>query len=135
MNSTDVKVLVYNLANTASDWQGDTVLGHILKAPAAGAGGAITILSAYAVNQAATDSGTSFALSLLNYGTAGTAVEGTVASGIGGTADAWEAGVPKEFTISDGKLEAGEWLVLYKDEENSSDPTRCSVIIEYVMGG
>jgi hypothetical protein len=127
-------ILVFNLADTASDWQGDNVIGHVLRAPLAAMGGAITIVAAYAVNQAATGAGTGFALSLLNYGAAGTAVAGTVANAIGGTGDPWAAGVPKAFTISDGVLDAGEWLVLKKTETNSSDPTRCSVVIEYLVG-
>ena len=130
----NVNILVYNLDDTASGWQGDGVFGHILKAPSAAHGGAITVVAAYAANQAATGAGTGFGLSLLNYGTAGTAVGGTVAVEIGGTADPWAAGVPKEFTISDGVLDAGEWLVLEKEETNSSDPTRCSVIIHYLVG-
>lgn len=130
----DVNIAVYNLADTANDWQGDAKIGHVLKAPSATQGGGLTILKAYAVNQAATGAGTSFALQLLNYGTGGTSQDSVISSALGGTASPWAAGTPKEFTISDGYIAPGEWVVLKKTETNSSDPSRCSVIIEYVMG-
>lgn len=133
----DVHVVSYPLPDTATGWQGDDVKGHILKAPLNGEGGGITIVRAYAVNQAATGAGTSFSLALHNYDTHGTALKssgGTVAAAIGGTASPWAAGVPKEFTLSNPYLGAGEWLVLDKQEDNSSDPTRGVVVIEYVMG-
>lgn len=133
--SQEVFCVSYQLANTATDWQGDTVTGHVFRAPAAGDGGGIKILRASFVNAAATGAGTSFALALLNYGTAGTAVEGTIGS-VGGTAAPYSAGVPAEFTLTAAQqlIDAGEWIVLSKDEENSSDPTRGTVVIEYQMG-
>lgn len=134
-NALDVKVVSIPLVG--SDWDGDAKYQHVLKAPLDGEGGGITILRAYAVNHAATTSGTGFALSLHNYSTAGTAEKstgGTVAAAIGGTADVWAAGVPKEFTISNAFLDAGEWLVLKKGETNSSDPTRGVLVVEYLMG-
>ncbi len=125
------------LPDTANDWQGDDKVANILKAPSAAHGGAITILGAWATNQAATTGGTAFALTLLNYGTAGTAIKssgGTVGATVGGTTDHWAVGVPKEFTLVNAVLEAGEWLVLRKTQDNSSDPSRCVVTIQYVMG-
>ncbi len=133
-NALDVKIVSYQLYDAASGWQGDNVHGAILKAPLGGEGGGITILRAYAVNGAATDSGTSFSLALHNFGTAGTAVEGTIAAAIGGTADPWVAAKPKEFTLSDPIVGAGEWVYLDKQEDSSSDPTRACVVIEYLMG-
>lgn len=133
-NVLDLKTLVIALPDTASDWQGDDKVANIFKAPSAALGGAIKIVRAYAVNQAATGAGTGFSLTLLNYGTAGTAVAGTVSSELGGTGDPWAAGTPKAFTISDGDLDADEWLVLRKDETNSSDPSRCMVVIQYLHG-
>ena len=122
------------LPDTASDWQGDTKVANVYRAPSAALGGAIKIVRAYATNQAATGAGTGFALTLLNYGTAGTAVAGTISDALGGTADAWAAGTPKEFTITDGDLDADEWLAVLKDEENSSDPSRCYLVIQYLHG-
>lgn len=131
---SDLQTLVIPLPDTASDWQGDAVVANIFKAPSAALGGAVRIVRAYATNQAATGAGTGFSLSLLNYGTAGTALAGTVAAAIGGTGSPWAAGTPKEFTISDGDLDADEWLVLRKNETNSSDPSRCMVVIQYMHG-
>lgn len=130
----DVHIISIPLANTATDWQADDVIAVLFRAPSAAFGGAITILEAYATNQAATGAGTSFDLTLLNYGTGGTAVSGTISNAIGGTASPWAAGVPINFTITDGKVEAGEYVVVSKNEVNSSDPTRCVVTIHYVMG-
>ena len=130
----DVNIITFNLSDTASDWQANDVNGHIFKAPSQAQGGAVRITRAWAVNQGATGAGTGFALTLLNYGAAGTVNSGTVAAALGGTGDPWAAGVPKQFTLSDPVLDADEWLVLKKTETNSSDPSRCTVIIEYVMG-
>jgi hypothetical protein len=115
----------------ASDWQGDDVHMHVYRAPDADEGGAVRVISAWAVNAAATSAGTTFEIAIHNYGTGGTAVEGTVAAAIGGTAAPWAADTPKEFTITaaQAKIDAGEWLVLDKQETNSSDPTRMMVYI------
>jgi len=134
-NATDVKQVVVPL--DAASWAGDNVQQRILRAPNAEDGGGLTILRAYAVNEAATGAGTAFSLSLHNYGTAGTAIKadgGTVAAPIGGTADPFAAGVPKAFVLSNAYLAAGEWLVLDKRETNSSDPTRGVVVIDYLLG-
>lgn len=133
--SQEVYTVSYQLYDAASGWQGDAVYGNVMKAPAAADGGGIKIIRAYAVNHAATTSGTAFALALYNYGTGGSAVAGTIGT-LGGTADVFVAGVPKAFTLTAAQqiIDAGEWIVLGKTETNSSDPTRCSVIIEYQMG-
>lgn len=134
-NAMNVKTLVVPL--DAASWAGDNVQQRILRAPDADDGGGLTLLAAYAVNEAATTSGTAFSLALHNYGTAGTAIKasgGTVAAAIGGTADVFVAGAPKAFTLSNAFLAAGEWLVLDKQEDSSSDPTRGVVVIEYLLG-
>lgn len=134
-NATDVKQVVVPLY--AADWDGNNKVMPVLRAPNAEDGGGLTILRAYAVNQAATTSGTAFSLALHNYGTAGTAIKaagGTVAAAIGGTADAFVAGKPKAFVLSNAYLAAGEWLVLVKAETNSSDPTRGVLVIDYLLG-
>jgi len=134
----NVNVVTYPLPDTATGWQGNDVIGHVMKAPAAGMGGAITILNAYVVLQAATNAGTAQAYQLENHGTSGTAIKsgaaGTVAAAIGGTADLFAAATPKAFTLSYPKLAAGEWLVLRKTETNSSDPTRGVLVVEYLHG-
>jgi hypothetical protein len=134
-NNFDVKELVIPLY--ATDWDGDAKYMHLFKAPDDGQGGGVTLLEAWIVNQATTTSGTAHAWELQNWGTAGTAIKtsgGTIAAAIGGTADVFTSGVPKEFTLSNAFIDAGEWVVLRKDEDNSSDPTRGILTITYVMG-
>jgi len=134
-NATDVKQHVVALSST--DLAGDNVQMHVMRAPNAEDGGGLTILRAYVVNEAATTAGTAFDLALHNYGTAGTAIKavgGTVAAPLGGTADPFAAGVPKAFVLSNAYLAAGEWLVLDKQETNSSDPTRGVIVIDYLLG-
>ena len=136
MSSTlDVHILSIPLPDTANDWQGDTKIANLFRAPTAANGGGITILEAYFTNQAADGAGTASKLFLYNYGTPGTAVSGTIGSA-GGTADPWAAGVPKAFTLTAAQqlIDAGEWVVLSKDEENSSDFTRGILTIHYIMG-
>jgi len=123
-----------SLANTATEWQGDTIAMPIFRAPPTLQGGGVTIIDAFYWDAAAGGAGTAFSLSLLNYGTAGTASAGTVAAPIGGTADPFAAGVPKQFVISNGFIAAGEYVFLYKDETNSSDPARGFVGGHYQMG-
>ena len=133
--ANEVFTVSYQMPDTSTDWQGDTKIGHIMKAPEAADGGGIKILRAYHITGTAHGAGTAYALSLLNYGTAGTAVEGTIGT-VGGTADPISADVPTAFTLTAAQqiIDAGEWVVLLKDETNSQDPARGSVVIEYVMG-
>ena len=117
----------FTLPNTSADWQGDGVIGHLLRAPTEAHGGGFTILEAWAVNEAATGSGTGFGIALHNYGTAGTAIKssgGTIAAEIGGTALPWAQAVAQDFTLSNPFIDAGEYVVAAKEETNSSDPTR-----------
>jgi len=80
--------------------------------------------------------GTGIALTLYNYGTAGTAVVtgGTLSSALGGTAVTWTTAVPKEFTISEGTMTADQYLVLKYDETGTIAPLNITVGIEYVDG-
>lgn len=78
--------------------------------------------------------GTGIALTLLDYGTAGTAVEGTVSSALGGTTVTWTANTPKTFTISEGTMDAGDYLMLKYDETGTIAPLNVTVGIEYVIG-
>lgn len=127
----DVNSVVIPLNST--DWAGDDVSMRVLRSPDLEQGGGITIIGAYVVNEAATGAGTAFSLSLQNFGTGGTAVAGTIST-VGGTADPFAAGVPKSFEITNGYLAPGEWLVVNKREDNSSDPTRGVLVIQYLMG-
>jgi len=129
----DVITLAIALAGATDD---DTSI-YALKAPSAALGGGIRILDAYAIDDTATASGTSWAVALHKYSNAGTpAVNGTIAAAVGGTADPFAAGVPKQFTVDEDYsfLNAGEWLVVEKTEDNSSDPQVGMVIVHYVRG-
>lgn len=128
----DPKLQTYNL--TAAEWVGDDTTAHWFRAPSTDDGGGVSITEIYGVNGAATGAGTGFALQIENWGTAGTAMEGTVMSSMGGTADPWAADVPKAGTIVDSYVGAGEWVVIRKNETNSSDPT-FGVLSAVVMNG
>lgn len=117
--------------------QGDTVTYFAMKAPSAANGGGFTILEAYAVDDTATGAGTSWGISLHKYSALGTpAVNGTIAAEIGGTVSPWVKGVPKTFTIAAAYafVDAGEWVAIEKDEENSSDPMAGQVVIIWTPG-
>lgn len=134
-NGLDVKSVSMTLPDVATTgWQGNDVTGHFFKAPSDAQGGGLTILEVWVVNGAATGAGTGFSIQVENWGTAGTAVGGTIAAAIGGTADPFAANTPKEGTITTAFVDADEWVVLRKAETNSSDPTRCTVTVNYVMG-
>ena len=119
----------------ATDWAGDNVIGHVMRAPAAADGGGIYIVRVTIADQLAHGAGTAYQGLLLNYGTAGTAVEGTIGT-VGGTGDPIAAATPKAFTLTAAQqtIDAGEWIVFKKDETNSQDPTRGVLVIEYLMG-
>ena len=99
-------------------------LGFVFRAPAFGKGGGLTITEMYYVPMSTTSSTISHTLVPLIYSALGTpALAGTVAAGKGGTTDHWASGVPKAFTITNGTLAAGQWLVIHKTEATStSDP-------------
>lgn len=132
--SMDVKTI----STVIGDPGADNKQLFIAKAPTDAQGGGITILKAYATNGATTSGGTTFTLQLLTYSTAGTpALNGTITSVLGGTAaagDYWTANLPKAFTVSDGFVDAEEWIVCDYQEENTGNPTNCVLTIQYVMG-
>ena len=78
--------------------------------------------------------GTGIALTLLDYGTAGTAVEGTVTSALGGTTITWTANTPKEFTISEGTLDANDYLMVKYDETGTVAPLNITIGFTWVSG-
>lgn len=128
----------YNILSVSlSEAAGDDASLYVLKAPSAANGGGLTILEAYVIDEGATTSGTSWAVALHKYSSAGTpAVNGTIAAAIGGTSDPFAKGVPKTFTIAAAYrfLDAGEWLVIEKTEDNSSDPTHGYVTVSWIPG-
>ena len=79
-------------------------------------------------------SGTGIALTLLNYGTAGSAATGTLTSALGGTTITWTANTPKTFTVSDGTMAAGEYLMLKYDETGTVAPLNITVGFTWVSG-
>lgn len=96
----------------------------------------IEILEAWAsIDTAISGSGTTVVLRLLDYGTAGTAVAGTVSATLGGTATGdWTADTPRTFTISEGTMDASDYLMLSYDETGTVAPLNITVGIAYVSG-
>lgn len=114
---------------------GSNVLMHVIKAPSDAYGGGLRLAEAYVTNGTATSGTVSFSLQLLKYASSGTALSGTVASAVGGSTDHWATETPKSWTISDGKLDGGEWLVIKKTEDTSaSNPTRAFATFVFVAG-
>lgn len=78
--------------------------------------------------------GTGIALTLLDYGTAGTAVGGTVSSALGGTTVTWTACTPKTFTISEGTMDATDYLCVHYDETGTVAPLNVTIGVAYAVG-
>lgn len=128
---------VHTVTVALGDPGGDNKQLFALCAPPDALGGGLRLVNAYAVNGAATNSGTSFSLALHKYSNAGTpAVNGTIAAAIGGTASPWEAGVPKAFTLNStySFVDAGEWVVIQYNEQSAGNPTNGFVVLQYLMG-
>lgn len=105
------------------------------KAPAAAVGGGITITEVWVTNNAATGSGTAFAISLQKFSSAGTPVlNGTICAAIGGTGDVFAAGVPKVGTVTAGFVSAGEWVAINYDTTAGGTPTAGVLGFNYKMG-
>jgi hypothetical protein len=101
-------------------------LRPIFKAPADGKGGGITILEAEATMSAA---GTS-ALNLVDLGTTGTAVGGTIAT-LGSSV--YVANTPKAFVVSSAFLDGGNYLGV--EEANVGAAATVTIVsVKYVMG-
>lgn len=96
----------------------------LFKVPSAGGG--ITVLD---VNFSQAGAGTT-ALNLVNLGSGGTSVAGTIASK--GSA-VYAANVPQSFTLVDGFVDGGEWVGI--QETNVGAANTVSIIsLSYVMG-
>lgn len=136
----DVHVVTYALGDPG----GDNKQLYLLRAPTANQGGGITILGGEVV-QAGTAAlshgvgGTTYTVALHKYTNAATpVVYGTIAAGVGGTAQGWGAGRPNTFTIDTAGtlryLGPGEYLVAQYNEVNAGNPTLASIIVRYLMG-
>jgi hypothetical protein len=109
----------------------------VLEFYASNTGGAVTLLEAVVVNNATTESNTSFRVALKKYSSAGTpVVVGTVFGAVGGTQDHWTSNVPKAMTLNDdiAVIESGEWVGLCMTQQNNGTPTNGKVILHYVGG-
>lgn len=97
---------------------------------------ACEILRAYAITDATQGAGTAGSLALHIYSSAGTpALAGTVAAAVGGTAAPLTADVPSAYTISEGTLAAGQWLVAdYQEDNDWSGGTQIMIVWDYVLG-
>ena len=96
----------------------------------------VEILEAWAVCDTTTTlgNGTGIALRMYDYGAGGTSVAGTVTASLGGTTVTWTKQVPKDFTISDGTLDGGDYLVLGYDETGTVAPLNVLVSFTWVSG-
>jgi len=79
--------------------------------------------------------GTAITVQLLDRGPAGTATASAVSAAVGatGTGD-WTANVPRDFTISEGTLDGGDYLCLGYLESGTIAPKNITVTFEWVNG-
>lgn len=119
-----------------SDPGGDGELFYLMKAPAA-----LTVLSAYMVSEQTQNAGTAVALTLQNWGTAGTAVAsgGTIGSA-GGTASASRltARTPAAVTLTAAQQYVAKdtWLAVMYNEQGAGwiANDRFVFQVNYVLG-
>ena len=123
-----VKTIVLQPGTMSDD--ADTVLA--MKVPT-GYGG-VTIIDA----SVESDSAGTLALYLVNYGTGGTVVGGTIAANASGTAKVWVAGAPVSLAITAAQafVDEGEYVFLKKVESAAANDLgdQSSVVINYVDG-
>lgn len=118
-----------------ADPGGTNEIFYVMRAPRA-----LTVVGAYATSEQAQNAGTAVLLTLENWGTAGTAVGGTVAAALGGTASAsrLSARTPAEATIDTtlDDIDSGEWLAVRVTEEGAGwiSGDRFTYVVEYVDG-
>lgn len=130
--ANDIQTLVLPVDATADD---------VVAFKCSDAGGAITLLEAYAVNHATTSGTATFTLALHKRDTSGTAISGTVATAMGGTAASgysshWTDLKPKAFTLDTAytTLDDGECLSVALAAVDGGSPTRAKVIVHYAQG-
>lgn len=92
----------------------------------------ITAATAVCSNAVAAHTANWFDVALYNGGTAGTALS-AIAGTIGGSAG-WAAMVPKEFTISNGTVTAGQVVKLRYNEEGTGTFGHLVVTLSLVQG-
>lgn len=118
-----------------SDPGGTDEMFYMMKAQ-----GPITVKSAYMTSEQAQNAGTAVLIRLENWGTAGTAVEGTVTTNLGGTASAarLSARTPAAATMTttQDNIDEGEWLVAHYAEEGTGwiAGDRFTFTVNYVYG-
>lgn len=97
----------------------------------------IEILEAWAALDTTISSGvgTAVTLRLYDYGAAGTAVGGTITAVLGaaGTGD-WTANVPRDFTVSDGTMDGGDYLAVVYEEVGTVAPKNIVIGIAWING-
>jgi hypothetical protein len=97
---------------------------------------ACEVISATISVQAAQNAGSAGEYTLLNYGSAGTANEGTVVDVMGGTAVASRlaALTPVAGTINEGTLAEGDYVVLDYQETGDFVEEHVTIVLEVVYG-
>lgn len=110
---------------------GDADLCFAFKCPADALGGGLTVVEAVASTGAA---GT-LDLLLVNYGTSGTVVGGTIARHASGTATVWAADTPKALTITAAQayVDAGEYVYLKKLEPAGSNDLTADAMVQITL--
>ncbi len=129
IGSEDTKVFTTVITDPGAD---DKQI-HLFRVPA---NQPLEIISAALVVQNAQGSGSAGTFELQDWGTSGTAIEGTIAAGIGGTAAAARisASTPAAYVLTDGTLDAGDWVVLDYQEDTAWVEQHVTVIVEYRLG-
>ncbi len=118
-----------------ADPGGTDEIFYLMKAPSA-----LTITGVYAVAEQTQNAGTAIQARLENWGTAGTAVEGTVSTYQGGTAsaDRLTARTPAAgvITATEAYVDSGEWLVVRYGELGTGwiSGDRLQFIVQYTLG-
>jgi hypothetical protein len=108
---------------------------YLMKAPRA-----LTILNVYVTSEQANNAGTAIQARLENWGTAGSAVEGTACAYLGGTAVASRLAVrtPAAAVVNAAQryVAQGAWLVVRYGEEGAGWQAgdRLSIHVHYVDG-
>lgn len=98
---------------------------------------AVEIKRAYIVTANSQGAGSAGEFMLQYWTSAGTpALSGTVAAALGGTASSSRltAELPVAYTISEGTLAAGQWLVLDYQETGDFVEGTVSIVWDYVIG-
>lgn len=118
-----------------ADPGGTDEIFYLMKAPRH-----LTILAAYVVQEQTQNAGTATTIQAENWGTAGTAVEGTIWAAVGGTASGARltARTPAAATITatQDELDEGDWLIIRYGELGTGwiAGDRIHVEVHYVDG-